>query len=192
MQRSYIRTFRHKKFVYLMRLHHYLEGSELLRLVENKVFVDIDDICFPCENEVKQSYAVAVNTRQIKYPYHLYRDTIVETGLENLILYSNITDKEQREMLAKLQKDLKVYNSEKLYDIKLETEDQKLTFLRQQNYFIKDYRKENDKKTKYTIHMPIGRDFTLPCETAVINSLSNTIEIHPRELYVAVYQDEPQ
>jgi hypothetical protein len=175
----------------LNETHRYLDGSELLLLLDNGVFVDISHSCFPCENEVRQKYAVAVNTRQIKYPYQLYRDTTIDAGFHNLILFSNITDK-QRQMLEQLQKDLQVYNSEKTYNVKLETEDQKLAFLRQQNYFVKDYPNDKNKQIKYTIHMPIGRDFTLPSETAVINSLSKTVEIHPREMYVAVYKDELQ
>jgi hypothetical protein len=169
--------------------HDYQKGGEILAFltdrekindtegVENdKVFVDFKHACFDCEEVVKtQKYAIEVNKEKITYPYEPYYDAYIETGFENLITYSNMWGSSQHDELVKLLNDLKASHAEKNYDIKIETEQQKLEFLRSQDYYIEGYRQPldtNDKNVKYILHWPPTRSFTLPEEAAAIQGLS--------------------
>lgn len=171
--------------------HNYQNGLKLLELIGNNVFVDLPHVCLVCEKPTARKYAIGVNDRAITYSYELHKDTTVETAFDNLIMYSNIRDDEQSERLRQLQKDLIAFNREKKYDSKPVTEEQKINYLLNQNYFIKDFRDDKSNPVKYTVHMPLNRVFTLASEMSAIYSLSTIQpEAHPYSLHFVIYKDD--
>jgi hypothetical protein len=180
-----------QKICVLNEAHNYLDGAELLERLGDGVFVDLKKTCLKCEEKVKfERYAVGVNTNQINFSYELYRDTYIETGLKNLIYYSNIADREIIEKLKKLLEDLRVFNSEKDYDIKSKTEDEKIMYLKKQNYYIENLTEDNKSVLKYIIHLPIGRIGTTPEEDKIIHSLSTKSSTNIYKKYFTIYKEQ--
>ena len=179
-----------QKICVLSEAHNYLDGAELLERLEDRVFVDEKLTCLWCEEKVKfERYAVAVNTNQINFPYEVYRDTYIETGLENLIYYSNTTDKEIKNNLKKLLEDLKASNAEKDYNIIPKTEEEKITYLKKQNYYVENLSEDNKSLLKYIVHLPIGRIGTTAEEDKIIHSLSTKTSTNIYKKYFAIYKE---
>lgn len=180
-----------QKICVLDEAHQYLDGVELLERLGERVFVNEKLTCLWCEEKLKfVRYAVGVNTNQINFPYELYRDTYIETGTENLIYYSNTTDKEIINKLKKLLEDLKVFNAEKNYDIQPKTENENITYLKKQNYYIENFTDDSKSNLKYIIHLPIGRIGTTPEEDQIIHSLSNKTSTNIYKKYFVIYKEQ--
>jgi hypothetical protein len=188
----------------LCEKHQYIDGEELLARLGDRVFVDIKHTCRACEEAVRvKKYAVGVNNGSIDYPYEVYRDTYIEESFRNLIRYSD-ADKEQKEKLQTLYSDLKEFHSEKRYGVIPKLEEDKLVWLRKQNYYIKDFRNgipELSKwrslydvycdysKVKYIIHLPIGRIATTTLENGIIHSLSGEISTNLYKKAFVVFKE---
>lgn len=170
--------------------HHRLTIDKLLERIGNRVFIDLTHSCPPCEREVAFKYATCVNARQVQYPYSLFRDTIVETAIDDIVLFGKAKPND-KEKLIQLHKDLVAFNKEKRYDAKPTTEDEKIKFLTSQNHPIKDFRVDKKDSKKYTIHLPLNRTFSLPMEMEIISSLSTIPpEAHFYGMYYTIYKDD--
>lgn len=173
----------------LCESHKLIRGDQLLKQLGNKVFVNMNLSCYPCEHRgIANEYARGVNLGNITYPYEAYRDASLEAAMDEVIFNSDLSNKEQIEKLQKLQNDLRAYNKEKTYDVDPKTEEEKIELLRKQNYYIEVFTTNKYLRDKYIIHLPTDRLDTLPFEQKILNSIVDVTNLFKK--YFVVFKEE--
>ncbi len=172
--------------------HEYLDGVLLLKRLNRNSLVtrsiaEQERICVPCLDEAKRKYAYLINSKRIHESFEEYCDKKISYGFELII--NQCIKYNVRTELEYFQRELEEYISKKNYNAELKANEQRIAYLRSQNYYIYDYSKDPNNILTYAIHFPLYRLSTSKREAKAIRELGEDIRTGFHGKCFLVYRD---